>query len=813
MSLIRLVAGLLVLFATYAAVAVPTEVTPTQEAYFSRIEYTWTSDASGDFQFRADENVPGIIFSISTVPDSSNPPTDNYDITIQQQLIDPDGNYVTVGTDYAYGVGLNRDDTNPEVAEVWPSQFGQITGIPLVTIANAGNATSGKCSVIIYRTLGYDPNTPPTGSVPVGGASTQLLQWHSNGTAKWITMSGDATIADGGAVTVSTTAPEELHLGDDKAVYFGDDDDFELNYDLATQLLEWTDGSNVLMTLEDDVTSGVLAVDTINAGILVTTPDFTLNGMEFDYTALADNYIWKYNASSGNFELEADSGGGIDLDLDDDEYILFGDSDELQLGYDGANAWLEINDAGANMLSKFVDDGTTGTLTVDNSIYAGASDSSLGILASYGGATSGGILTLYEAADDDTTVDAWVLNNDNTEDFVVNTSGGVGGARTALTIDGDTLDVTVATDLIVTTDFTLNGMLFDQSALADNYIWVYNASSGNFELEAQSSAGVDLADDEAILFGDADEIQNYYGSTTNRLDWTDGTNVLMYLSDAGTEGDLTVTDDLTVGPAATDNYGIVTAGAADTVRGGLVLGSLAATWGGYIQLHNAADQDSTHDVWRFYAYNGGDLVIAGDTTPVVTIADTTHAMTLVGDINVDGGDIATTSGDLTIAPAGLDTFVTGDLYVSADIKNSSGNIAITPAGDINLTPTGADTNVATRLNLSGLLDVGDGATLVPSSNTITVTDSFHLLDGSAGTPTSDVHTISGGTRAGQIVIFGMASSGGEIRFHDQTTGSGTNIFCTNAAPGYVELSDLGDTMSFVYDGSNWRAFAEEHLND
>ena len=38
--------------------------------------------------------------------------------------------------------------------------------------------------------------------LPVSGASTQLLQYASAGTAKWSTVSGDATIADGGAVTV-----------------------------------------------------------------------------------------------------------------------------------------------------------------------------------------------------------------------------------------------------------------------------------------------------------------------------------------------------------------------------------------------------------------------------------------------------------------------------------------------------------------------------------------------------------------------------------------------------------------------------------
>jgi hypothetical protein len=41
--------------------------------------------------------------------------------------------------------------------------------------------------------------------IPVAGSSTQLLQWASTAVAKWVTMSGDATIADGGAIAVNKT--------------------------------------------------------------------------------------------------------------------------------------------------------------------------------------------------------------------------------------------------------------------------------------------------------------------------------------------------------------------------------------------------------------------------------------------------------------------------------------------------------------------------------------------------------------------------------------------------------------------------------
>lgn len=50
--------------------------------------------------------------------------------------------------------------------------------------------------------------------VPSTGSSTQLLQYSAAGTAKWITVSGDATIADGGAVTLSANAADSTNLAD-----------------------------------------------------------------------------------------------------------------------------------------------------------------------------------------------------------------------------------------------------------------------------------------------------------------------------------------------------------------------------------------------------------------------------------------------------------------------------------------------------------------------------------------------------------------------------------------------------------------------
>ena len=46
--------------------------------------------------------------------------------------------------------------------------------------------------------------------VPTAGSSTQVLQWSSDGVAKWVTLSSGISVADGGAVTV-LTAPSHTH--------------------------------------------------------------------------------------------------------------------------------------------------------------------------------------------------------------------------------------------------------------------------------------------------------------------------------------------------------------------------------------------------------------------------------------------------------------------------------------------------------------------------------------------------------------------------------------------------------------------------
>lgn len=50
--------------------------------------------------------------------------------------------------------------------------------------------------------------------VPESGSSAQILQYSAAGTAKWASVSGDITIADGGAVTLAANAADSTNLAD-----------------------------------------------------------------------------------------------------------------------------------------------------------------------------------------------------------------------------------------------------------------------------------------------------------------------------------------------------------------------------------------------------------------------------------------------------------------------------------------------------------------------------------------------------------------------------------------------------------------------
>jgi len=111
--------------------------------------------------------------------------------------------------------------------------------------------------------------------------------------------------------------------------------------------------------------------------------------------------------------INAIEGGTNELagvDLPDDGRLLFGDGDDIQMGWDGT--YLELLDADDNVFLELADAGGAGTFRLVDSLSVGAEDGTRGTLRALGGATSsGGRLLIDNAADSDSTINQWSLES------------------------------------------------------------------------------------------------------------------------------------------------------------------------------------------------------------------------------------------------------------------------------------------------------------------------------------------------------------------------------------------------------------------
>jgi len=177
--------------------AVDTIAVTYEGGFYTKLLYDWTSDASGDAVGLTAVPVPGALWACFTDPDDVAVPTDNYDIVVKQAFTLLDDSVHAFDVDLADSNLLNRDDTASQHTNLFELVISPLAGMVQIEVSNAGNATSGRVELYIVRNW-----SEITGTLPTGGSNAQLLQWASLSEGKWVTMSQDATIADGGAVTV-----------------------------------------------------------------------------------------------------------------------------------------------------------------------------------------------------------------------------------------------------------------------------------------------------------------------------------------------------------------------------------------------------------------------------------------------------------------------------------------------------------------------------------------------------------------------------------------------------------------------------------
>ena len=212
------------------------------------------------------------------------------------------------------------------------------------------------------------------------------------------------------------------------------------------------------------------------------------------------------------------------------------------------------------------------------------------------------------------------------------------------------------------------GTATDISCFIYNGPAVLNAS-GDFVLDAH----LNILDDKYIKAGTNTDIwYGYDEAGDNRAEWTDGTNLLQWLTDSGTTGDGGVTGVWTVGAGAVGNIGTptnpnqlqFTSATATTLESDLTLNRGAAatfnlgqndTYYGIANLYGASDTtpgqfriyagataDTDNEWWgvKCSANTTGDFAITDDAnSPKLTIDAATFLATTAGDLTVSGGDL------------------------------------------------------------------------------------------------------------------------------------------------------------------------------
>ena len=103
-----------------------------------KVAFSWTADASGDASETTAASFDGKLIHVTTVPDGTSAPTDNYDVT----LADADG------VDLLAGNGANRDTANTE--HIISANLGAVAESKLtLTVANAGSGGAGVLYVYL----------------------------------------------------------------------------------------------------------------------------------------------------------------------------------------------------------------------------------------------------------------------------------------------------------------------------------------------------------------------------------------------------------------------------------------------------------------------------------------------------------------------------------------------------------------------------------------------------------------------------------------------------------------------------------------
>lgn len=333
-----------------------------------------------------------------------------------------------------------------------------------------------------------------------------------------------------------------------------------------------------------------------------------------------------------------------------------------------------------------------------------------------------------------------------------------------------------------------------------------------YAITNEFSDHVNILDDKALQLGTDLDIQIVYDEVTdNRLEFTDGTNLLMHITDAGTTGNLGVTGTLSV-TGTTNSIAAASFGTAASVKG-IINIERAAALNGYIKMTSSNGTDVYLFVdnagnWRKHnvaptADGDGTQLAVGSLNDLVD--DLTPQ--LGGSLDVNSFSIISASdGDVPLTPNGTgDLILDGVKWPQAD--GTSGQALVTDgAGQTSWSSTtGGDMNDLIddlTPQLGGPLDV--------------VTEEII----STGTNDIDLHSnddviIELGDTAGANELSIRDSSGAEVAIIDSngTAGFGTaapaqkmHIFVNSTGSTRLRVENSEGFADFVADGGSASIF-------
>lgn len=109
------------------------------------------------------------------------------------------------------------------------------------------------------------------------------------------------------------------------------------------------------------------------------------------------------------------------------------------------------------------------------------------------------------------------------------------------------------------------------------------------------------------------------------------------------------------------------------------------------------------------------------------------------------------------------------------------------------------TEVKDHIQKGRILSKGAELTIDETGESITVTDSYHLVDTYDNAGSDDLKTINGGKQAGQILVLQAANDGRTVVVHKD---DGNVKMAAD-----VTLAEATDSITLVYNGTNWNLLA------